>query len=109
MPVLLPPPYGEMGSSGPVHSQGNSCCGRVWTLLPHVQIQSMYCGSYRCNLCASETIQVQPKASHICHTGALPPVAPSELCGSMKQSSDHHTLDAAAHQSPSHSCIPVAR
>ena len=101
--------YDEMSFSDSVYSQDNSCYDRVWTLLSYIQIQSMYCESYQCNLCISEIIQIQSKVSHIYYTEALSSITSSELCKSMKQSSDHHTLNAITHQSSSHSCILVAQ
>src|SRR5438045_3992969 len=106
--LVLPPLLCDgMGSCALVHSPDSSYCDRVSTPLQHARIQSTYRGSYPCNLFASEIVLVQLRASCIGRMRELPPVAPSELCGLKRRSSDHHTLVAVVHQSPSHDPAPV--
>ena len=96
-----------MGSCDLVYNQGNSYYGGVLTSLSHVWFQHMYHKSYPYNLYANETIQTQPRASHICHMLVWLPGILSELLKLMKLSFYHCTLSVAIDQSPSPNCTPA--
>ncbi len=100
--VLSSSLYDEMSFYNLKHNQDNSYYNEELMKQQHAWLWSICCESYSCNLFVSEIILKSARVSYINHIKESLSVTFFKQHKLMKQSSDHHILNAVTHQSSSY-------